>query len=74
MKAVPGNPALYCRKCEGVLGRPKIVDQEKYALVPTKFGAIVRMCKDCRQLWLGYMQTLPNDGHKIILKMIDKVL
>lgn len=74
MKAFPGNPAVYCTKCEDVLGVPKRVDPEKYALVPTKFGAVVRMCKGCEQLWLGYMQELPDAGHKIILKMIDKML
>ncbi len=74
MDAVPGNPALYCRKCEGVLGRPKIADQEKYGLVPTAFGAIVRRCGSCYQLWLGYMQIFPKGSHKIILKMIDKEL
>ncbi len=74
MRAFPGNTALYCRKCEDVLGRPKCVDQEKYALVPTKFGALVRRCIGCGQLWLGYMQELPNAGRKIIMKMIDKEL
>lgn len=75
MKAFPGGERfIRCRKCEDVLGRPKIVEQEKYALVPTRFGALVRVCKRCSQLWLGYMQMLPNDGHKIILKMIDKEL
>lgn len=72
MTAIPGNPALRCRKCEDVLGRPKCVTQEKYALVPTKFGALVRVCNGCGQLWLGYMQMLPKGGHKIIMKMIDK--
>lgn len=76
MKAIPGSPALRCRKCEDMLGKPKCVNQEKYALVPTTFGALVRKCmaKDCGQLWLGYMQISPKGGKKIILKMIDKEL
>ena len=67
-------PKLRCRKCEGVLGKPKCVDQEKYGLVPTCHGAIIRRCTDCYQLWLGYVQNLPNGGMKIILKMVDKEL
>lgn len=74
MRAIPGNEALRCRKCEGQLSRPKIAEQEKYALVPTKFGAVVRNCMECHQLWLAWMQMLPNDGHKIIMKRIDKEL
>jgi uncharacterized Zn finger protein len=72
--AIAGDFSLRCRKCEGRLSRPKCVDQEKYAIVPTSFGAIVRSCKECGQLWLGYMQELPNGEHKIILKKIDKEL
>lgn len=68
--AVAGDFSLRCRKCEGRLGRPQRVDQDKYALVPTEFGAIVRICKECGQWWLGYMQ----GGQKIMLKMIDKEL
>ncbi len=74
MRAFPGNPGLYCRKCEEILGKPKVVKQENYSLVPTSFGALVRRCSGCKQLWLGYMQVLPKGGHKIILKMIDKEL
>ena len=74
MRAFPGNPALYCRRCEDILSRPKIVKQVRYALMPTRFGALVRRCVGCGQLWLGYMQMLPNGGHKIIMKMIDKEL
>lgn len=67
-------PKLRCRKCEGVLGKPWCVDQEKYGLVPTLHGAILRRCSECYQLWLGYIQELPNGGMKIILKMVDKEL
>lgn len=67
-------PKLRCRKCEGVLGKPGCVDQEKYNLVPTRHGAILRRCSECYQLWLGYIQELPNGGMKIILKMVDKEL
>lgn len=74
MEAVPGNPAIRCRKCEGWLSAPRNADQNKYALVPTKYGAFVRTCKECGQLWLGYMLLLPKDEWKIILKMIDKEL
>lgn len=74
MKTIPGDYTLRCRKCEGRLGRPKIVDQDKYNLVSTKYGAIVRICLECKQLWLGWMQELPNHKLKIILKMIDKEL
>ena len=72
--AIAGDPSLRCRRCEARLSRAKCVDQEKYALVPTKFGAIVRVCKECGQLWLGYMQESPKGGNKIILKKIDKEL
>ena len=74
MEAFQGNPALRCRKCEGQLSASKCVDPEKYGLVPNKFGAILRVCKDCVQLWLGYMQEDSKGGQKIILKMIDKEL
>jgi hypothetical protein len=74
MRAVPGNQAIRCRKCEGQIGRFKRVDQNKYALVPTDFGAIVRKCLECNQLWLAWMQLLPNNGQKIVMKMIDKEL
>ena len=67
-------PSLRCRKCEGELGKPKCVDQEKYHIVPTSHGEVVRRCSECHQLWLGYIQELPNHGIKIILKMIDKLL
>lgn len=70
--AIAGDFSLRCRRCEGRLSRPKCVDQTKYAIVPTGFGAIVRRCSECYQLWLGYMQELPNGGQKIILKRIDK--
>ncbi len=69
-----GERFLRCRKCEEALSKPKIVGQAKYALTPTNFGALVRKCMGCKQLWLGYMQELPTGGHKIILKMIDKEL
>ncbi len=72
--AIAGDYSLRCRKCEGRLGRPKIVEQNNYALVPNEFGAIVRRCSECYQLWLGYMQMFPKGGQKIILKMIDKEL
>ena len=72
--AIAGDFSLRCRKCEGRLGRPKSVDPEKYGLVPNKFGAYVRVCSECGQLWLGYMQELPKGDLKIILKMIDKEL
>lgn len=65
-------PKLRCRKCEDVLGEPKMVEQELYGLVPTEHGAIMRRCSGCFQLWLGYMQVLPNHKMKIIMKMIDK--
>ncbi len=67
-------PKLRCRKCESVLNRPKCADQTKYSIVPTDHGAVVRQCLGCSQWWLGYMQELPNQTMKIILKMIDKVL
>ena len=72
--AIAGDFSLRCRKCEGRLGRSKIVDQHTYALVPTNFGALVRRCNECYQLWLGYMQMFPKGEQKIILKMIDKEL
>jgi hypothetical protein len=65
-------PKVYCRRCEGVLGKPKCVKQEDYALVPTDHGAVVRRCTECYQLWLAYIQELPNQKMKIIMKMIDK--
>jgi len=75
MKAFPGGERfLRCRACEEALGRLKAVPQEKYGLMPTSFGAILRTCRGCGQLWLGYMQMLPNSQHKIIMKMIDKEL
>jgi hypothetical protein len=74
MKAIPGNEALRCRKCEGQLSKPKIVNQEKYPIVPTRFGAIVRNCMECEQLWLAWMQETPKGGQKIVMKMIDKEL
>lgn len=75
MKAFPGGGRfIRCRKCEDVLSQPRCVRQEKYALVPTNFGALVRVCRGCGQLWLGYMQELPKGGYKIIMKMIDREL
>jgi hypothetical protein len=68
-------PKLYCARCEGVLGKPKCVDREKiekYGIVPTEHGAVVRRCTECYQLWLGYIQLLPNHRMKIIMKRIDK--
>lgn len=65
-------PKLYCVRCEGVLGKPKIVKQELYGLIPTEHGAIVRRCSECFQLWLGYIQMLPNHKMKIVMKRIDK--
>ena len=73
-EARQGDQTLRCPACEAHLGKPKIVKQEPYNLVPTKYGAVVRRCTDCYQLWLGYMVELPNHGLKIILKMIDKEL
>jgi len=72
--AIAGDPSLRCRKCEARLSSPKHVDPIKYGLVPTKHGAIIRICKECHQLWLGFMQATPNGGQKIIMKMIDKEL
>ncbi len=69
-----GDFSIRCRKCEGRLGKPKCVDQATYGLVPSKYGAIVRRCNECYQLWLGWMQEDPKGGRKIILKMIDKEL
>lgn len=67
-------PDLRCRKCESKLGRPRKVLALKYGLVPNRHGAIIRDCTGCKQLWLGYVQELPNGNMKIILKMIDKEL
>lgn len=67
-------PSLRCRKCEAELGKPLAVQQVKYSVIPTKYGAVVRQCKECRQWWLAYMEIRPHDTFKIILKMIDKVL
>lgn len=75
MEAFPGGERfIRCRACEEALDRPKIVPQAKYGIVPTNFGALLRVCGGCKQLWLGYMQELPKGGHKIIMKMIDKEL
>jgi len=74
MRAVPGNHLVRCRRCEEILSVPRHVEPEKYGVVPTKYGAIVRHCGHCGQLWLGYMQTLPKGGYKIIMKKIDKEL
>lgn len=68
------SDTVKCVKCEAPLGRPKKVDPERYNLVPNKHGAVVRVCGDCGQLWLGYVQELQNGGIKIIMKSIDKVL
>lgn len=72
--AIAGDFSLRCRKCEARLSRIKYVDQNKYAIVPTNYGAFVRTCKECGQLWLGYMQESPKGNWKIILKKIDKEL
>jgi len=74
--AIPGDDRLRCRKCESYLSIPKKVNPIDYALVENRHGAVVRKCIDeeCSQLWLGYVQELPNGTFKIILKMIDKVL
>ena len=70
-------PKTYCRKCENALGKPNVVAKEKvelYGIVPNEFGVITRRCPVCVQLWLGYVQKLPNQKMKIIMKMIDKEL
>ena len=67
-------PHTYCRKCEAALSKPRLAQQEKYNIVPTWHGAVIRTCTGCYQLWLGYVQQLPNQGIKIILKMVDKEL
>jgi hypothetical protein len=70
-------PKLYCRKCEGVLSRPRAVPAEnlvKYRIPINEHGAIIRCCMGCCQLWLGYIELYPKGSMKIIMKMIDKVL
>ena len=70
-------PKLRCVRCEGVLGKPQVVPREKietYGIVPNRHGAILRRCTECYQLWVGYVQEMPNFGIKIILKRIDKEL
>jgi len=70
-------PKIYCRKCESALGKPVIVARDKvvlYGIVLNRHGAILRRCPECVQLWVGYVQELPNQKMKIILKMVDKEL
>ena len=70
-------PKLRCVKCESVLGKPQIVDRDKvveYGIVLNRHGAILRRCTECYQLWLGYVQELPNGAMKIIMKRVDKEL
>ena len=68
------DQTLRCRACEAHLGKPMIVEQEKYNLVPTKYGAVVRTCTECSQIWLSYVVELRDHRLKIVLKMIDKEL
>ena len=70
----PGDYTLRCRACEAQLGPPKTAEAAKYGLVENKHGAVVRMCSGCHQLWLGFVQQLPNLGLKVCMKMIDKLL
>lgn len=68
-----GDYALRCRACEAQLDRPTAVKPADYGLVENKHGAVIRKCKGCNQLWLGFVQQLPNLGLKVCMKKIDKV-
>ncbi len=72
MQAIPGNDRPRCRACEDQLGPATYPDPAKYGIDP-RFRVIMRRCNGCSQLWLGYMLRTDPD-HKIIMKMIDKVL
>lgn len=71
--AFAGDGRIRCRKCEGYLNRALVVTPESYGLIKNKHGAVARTCADCKQLWLVYVQELPNHSMKIIAKMIDKL-
>jgi len=74
MANIAGDYSLRCRKCEGKLSRPIEVDPAIYGLVPNKHGAVLRRCLKCWQLWLGYIELLPDKKMKIIQKCVDRVL
>jgi len=69
----PGDYTLRCRACEAQLDRPVAVEPSKYGVTPNKHGAVIRQCKACKQLWLGYVQQLPNLNIKVCMKMVDKL-
>jgi len=71
-----GDYTLRCRACEAQLGKARIVTPAVYGLVENKHGATVRMCRGCgcKQLWLSWVEQLPNLVMKVRMKMIDKLL
>jgi len=71
---IAGDYTLRCRRCEGKISRPVVVNPTIYGVQPNRHGAVIRKCKECGQLWLGYVQQLPNQRMKIVQKAIDKIL